>query len=839
MAFIGEKIELVPFSVSAKESFLDYAMSVIKSRALPDVRDGLKPVHRRILYSMYELGFTHDSPYKKSARSVGDVIGKYHPHGDSAVYDTMVRMSQWFKYLHTLIDMHGNNGSIDGDAPAAMRYTESRLTKIASEMLRGLKDGQIHTQLVDYQDNYDGEEKEPVVLPSRFPNFLVNGTYGIAVGMTSDVPPHNLIEVIDAVIAQIRNPHITIEELMEFIKGPDFPTGGIVMGTDGIKKGYLTGEGSFKLRGKAEIIENKDGSFKIEITEIPYFVNRKKLENEIWDMQLEYEKYKTDEERPDKAENFIVPDGIETDFKNGLRMTIHLRKSVESPELVLNKIYKYTSMERSFQIKNVALVPSKKADGTIGTTPEVLNLKSIITEYIKHQLEVVTRRYQYDLAKLEKQLHTLSAFIKAFNRLDETIATIRTSKSRQEAIENLCTLLEIDEAQAKEILEKRIQTLANFEQDSLKEDYQNKLNSASIIREKLANEQLIFEDIILDLNEMKEVYGRNRLTEISEELGDIDDLSLIPNDPMVITITNNGFMKRTEESSYRTQRRKGMGVNSQDMWEGDFISHLQVTNNHDTLLFFTNEGRVYKKEVYRIPLRSKTSKGMNIAHFLNMQKGEKIQSIMSISEFADNQYLFFATKNGMVKKTKLSEYQNIRSNGIFAIALKEGDEVINTMLTNGSRNVTLLTKQGKSITFSGDEVRPLSRKTQGIRGIRLAKNDEVVSSIVHEEEGELLIVTSLGYGKRTPLSDYRVQHCGGKGILTAKLTDKTGVVVSSSAVQNEDTMMLMTQGAISIKVYVKEMAQSSRNTQGTKIINLREGDQVNQIARILEEEEEE
>lgn len=844
LGFINEEIQEKSITDLVPNSFLNYSMSVIASRALPDVRDGLKPVHRRIFYAMDELGVRSDKPYKKSARIVGDTMGKYHPHGDSSIYEALVRMSQEWSVRHLLVDMHGNNGSKDGDGAAAMRYTEARMAKLAEELLRD-----INSDTVDFQPNYDESESEPSVLPARFPNLLVNGSEGIAVGMATKIPTHNLKEVIAATIALLDNEDITVEELMEHVKGPDFPTGGEIVGYEGIKNAYTTGRGSMIVRSKVDI-ETKKGVTKLIIREIPYQLTPTKLKKEIIAIQDDWKAYEKELKKPNakslpkqKGLDFLVDKSYKdlTDRKNtkwNVTIEMTLKKNV-NPELVLNYLYKHTSLQTSFAMNNLALVPIKTKSGKVKLEPKVLTLKETLEEYVKHQIEVVTRKTQFDLRKAEGRAHRLAGIIKALDRLDETIETIRKADDQQDACAKLMTLLSIDDVQATAILEMRLHRLTNLNQDKQREEYQNLLDFINLCKLKLSDVELIKAEIKEDLQNVSDKYGDERRTSIVPAEGDIREEDFIKNDEQVVTITQNGFIKRTLESTYRTQRRKGIGVNGMSMFEDDFVKHLHVAKNKDTLLFFTSLGKVYRKKVYQIPEASATSRGKNIRIFLNLEKDEEIQAVLSIQEFAEDSYLLFATKNGIVKKSKLSDYANIRQNGIYAITLDEGDRLVGVNLTNGERNITLVTKDGMSITFEESSVKSVGRTGRGVKGITLNKKDHVVSFVVHEEDADLLIATNVGFGKRTPISEFRVQQRAGKGVLCMKSTDKNGYVVDSLIVQEDDTTMMMTKNGTLMKLLVKEISQFSRNTQGTKIINLRDNDELCHIFRIPDEEKEE
>lgn len=841
MAFIDENIKETAITGVLSTSFLDYAMSVIASRALPDVRDGLKPVHRRILYSMHDLGMTHDKPFKKSARIVGDVIGKYHPHGDSAVYETMVRLAQDWNMRSTLVTMHGNNGSMEGDSAAAMRYTEARLSKLSNELLRDL-----NKNTVDFQPNYDEAETEPSVLPARFPNLLVNGSEGIAVGMATKIPPHNLQEVVNATIALLDNPETDAEGLMKHIKGPDFPTGAHILGRKGIVDAYTTGKGSIIMRGVVDIIKKKDKT-QLVIREVPYQVNPSKLVADILQIQDDWKDYIKELNKKsaktqikEKGLDFLVDDSLKnlTSRANktwNVTIEMTLKKDVE-PELVLNYLYKHTSLQTTYAVNNLALVPRITNKGETKLEPKRLPLKDTLAEYIKHQIEVVTRKNQFDLDKAEARAHRIKGIIVALDNLDKTIETIRKANNKEEAKENLISLLAIDDLQATAILEMQLHSLTNLDQDKQRDAYNEILLYIATLKEKLSDQSLIKAEIKEGLKEVAEKFGEERRTLLKPPAEDFNAEDLISDEGAVTTISQNGFIKRTNESTYRTQRRKGIGVNAMTMYEDDFIRHLHVAKNKDTLLFFTNYGRVYRKKVYEIPEANATSRGKNIRIFLNLDKDENVQAVFSIREFSEEQFLVFATKNGIVKKSKLSDYANIRQNGIYAISLDAGDRLVGVGLTNGERNITLVTKKGTSITFSETSVKSVGRTGRGVKGISLSKEDSVISFVIHEDDADLFTATNEGFGKRTSLSEYRVQNRGGKGVISMKLTDKNGEVIGCSIVQEEDTMMMMTKNGTLMKLLVKEISLFSRNTQGTKIINLRSNDELRLLTRIPDEE---
>jgi DNA gyrase subunit A len=803
-------IKEVSISQEMKSSFLDYAMSVIVSRALPDVRDGLKPVHRRILYAMHDLGITADKPYKKSARIVGEVIGKYHPHGDSAVYDTMVRMAQDFNYRYMLVDGHGNFGSVDGDAAAAMRYTEARMSKISMELLRD-----INKDTIDFQDNYDGQEKEPIVLPSRFPNLLVNGSAGIAVGMATNIPPHQLGEVIDAVLALSKDPDITVAELMEIIPGPDFPTAGQIIGRSGIRKAYETGRGSITIRAKVEIEEKSNGKQTIIVRELPYQVNKAKLIEKIAELVR------------DKKIDGITDLRDESD-RNGMRIVIEVRKDANA-NVLLNNLYKQTALQTSFGINMLALV-----DGQ----PKVLNLKQCLQHYLDHQKVVIRRRTAYELRKAEARAHILEGLRIALDHLDEVINLIRNSQTTEIARDGLMERFSLSEKQAQAILDMRLQRLTGLEREKIEEEYQNLVKLIAELKAILADEEKVLEIIRKELLEIKERFNDERRTEIvAGGVESIDDEDLIPRENIVITLTHNGYIKRLPLSTYRAQKRGGRGVQGMGTNEDDFVEHLLTTSTHDTILFFTNKGKVYRKKGYEIPEFGRTAKGIPIINLLEIDKGEWINAMIPVQEFVDDWYLFFTTKEGICKRSPLSSFAHIRNSGLIALNLREGDELISVKLTDGTKNVIIGTKNGLLIRFPETDVRSMGRTATGVKGITLETDDEVVGMDILEDHMDVLIVTKNGYGKRTPASEYRVQSRGGKGLKTCNITEKNGSLVAVKAVTDEEDIMIITAGGVLIRVAVSEISQMGRNTQGVKLIRLDENEYVATVARVQKDEE--
>lgn len=780
----NSQIREVNISQEMRASFLDYAMSVIVSRALPDVRDGLKPVHRRILYAMNDLGMGSDKPYKKSARIVGEVIGKYHPHGDSAVYETMVRMAQDFSYRYMLIDGHGNFGSVDGDAAAAMRYTEARMSKVSMELLRD-----INKDTIDYQDNYDGSEREPIVLPARFPNLLVNGSAGIAVGMATNIPPHQLGEVIDGVLAVSQDPDITIAELMEIIPGPDFPTAGQILGRSGIRKAYETGKGSIIVRAKVEIEEQSNGKQTIIVHELPYQVNKAKLIEKIAELAR------------DKKIDGITDLRDESD-RSGMRIVIEVRRDANA-NVLLNNLYKQTSLQTSFGINTLALV-----DGQ----PKVLNLKQCLQYYLDHQVVVIRRRTEFELRKAEARAHILEGLKIALDNLDAVIALIRGSQTTDIAREGLMMQFSLSEKQAQAILDMRLQRLTGLEREKIEAEYQSLLALIAELKAILADEEKVLEIIREELIEVKERFNDGRRTEIVSGGAEIiEDEDLIPRQDIVISLTHNGYIKRLPVSTYKSQRRGGRGIQGMNTNEDDFVEHLLTTSTHDTILFFTNKGKVYRTKGYEIPEYGRTAKGIPIINLLEVDKGEWVNAIIRVDEFVDDWYLFFTTKQGISKRTPLSSFENIRNSGLIALNLREEDELISVKLTDGKRDMVIGTKKGMLIRFNENDVRSMGRTATGVKGITLDSEDEVIGMEILEEQSDVLIITKNGYGKRTPIEEYRVQTRGGKGLRTCNITDKNGDVVALKCVSQEEDIMLITVSGVLIRVSVSDISQMARN----------------------------
>ncbi|WP_042352996.1 DNA gyrase subunit A [Bacillus massiliigorillae] len=809
---MSERVVEINISQEMRTSFLDYSMSVIVSRALPDVRDGLKPVHRRVLYAMHDLGMHSDKAYKKSARIVGEVIGKYHPHGDSSVYGTMVRMAQDFNYRYMLVDGHGNFGSVDGDGAAAMRYTEARMSKISMELLRD-----INKDTIDYQDNYDGSEREPAVLPSRFPNLLVNGSSGIAVGMATNVPPHQLGETIDGVLAVSENPDITIDELMEYIPGPDFPTAGLILGRSGIRKAYQTGRGSITLRAKVEIEEKPNGKQTIIVTEIPYQVNKAKLVEKIAELAR------------DKKVDGITDLRDESD-RNGMRIVMEVRRDANA-NVILNNLYKHTALQSSFGINLLALV-----DGQ----PKVLNLKQCLVHYLDHQKVVIRRRTEFELRKAEARAHILEGLRIALDHLDEVIALIRSSQTTDIAKEGLMTNFSLSEKQAQAILDMRLQRLTGLEREKIENEFQALVALIEELRGILADEEKILEIIRVELQEIKERFNDERRTEIVlKGLESIEDEDLIPQENIVVTLTQKGYIKRLPISTYKAQKRGGRGVQGMGTNEDDFVEHLLTTSTHDTILFFTNKGKVYRAKGYEIPEFGRTAKGLPIINLLEVDKGEWINAIIPVSEFKEDNFLFFTTKLGISKRSPLDSFANIRNNGLIALGLKDEDELISVKLTDGNKDIVIGTKDGMMIRFPETDVRSMGRTATGVKGITLRGDDEVIGMELLDEGAEILIVTHNGYGKRTNEKEYRIQSRGGKGIKTCNITDKTGKLVAIKTVTGEEDLMIITAAGVIIRMAVCDISQTGRNTQGVKLIRLDSDDNefVSTVAIVEKEDE--
>ncbi len=791
-------------------SFLDYAMSVIVSRALPDVRDGLKPVHRRILYGMQELGNTADKAYKKSARIVGDVMGKYHPHGDSSIYDAMVRMAQDFSYRYMLVDGHGNFGSVDGDGAAAMRYTESRMSRIAMEMLRD-----INKNTIDYTDNYDGSEKEPVVLPSRYPNLLVNGAAGIAVGMATNIPPHNLGETIDGVLALSENPAITTEELMEIIPGPDFPTGGLILGRSGIRRAYETGSGSIIIRAKVEIEQKSNGKETILIHELPYQVNKAKLIEKIAELVR------------DKKIDGITNLRDESD-RRGMRVVIEIRKDANA-NVVLNNLYKQTAMQSSFGVNMLSLVNGQ---------PKVMGIKEMLYHYLEHQKVIIRRRTEFDLKKAEDRAHILEGLRIALDHIDEIIAIIRGSRSGEEAKPQLMERFNLSERQAQAILDMRLVRLSGLEREKIEAEYQELQVLIAELKAILADEAKIVEIIRTEILELKERFNDARRTEItSGGMEMIEDEDLIPVENSVVTLTHNGYIKRLAANTYRSQKRGGRGVQGMGTNEDDFVEHLMNTSTHDTILFFTSKGKVFRAKGYEIPEYGRTAKGLPIVNLLNIDKGEKVTAMIRVDSFDKDAYFIFTTKTGISKRTPVSQFANIRTNGLIAISLREDDDLIAVRLTDGMKQVIIGTRDGMLVRFQEDDIRSMGRTAGGVRGIKLREGDEVVGMEIVEPGQEILVVTEKGYGKRTTEEEYRLQSRGGVGLKTIQITDKNGPMVAVKTVDGSEDLMLITINGMLIRMDVNDISLIGRSTQGVRLIRLGDDELVATVAKVEKEDE--
>ncbi len=805
-----DKIIPVDIEKEMKKSYIDYAMSVIVGRALPDVRDGLKPVHRRILYSMHELGITYEKGYRKCARIVGDVLGKYHPHGDSSVYDALVRMAQSFSIRYMLVDGHGNFGSVDGDGAAAMRYTEAKMSKITSQMLRD-----INKETVDFKPNFDGEEKEPEVLPARFPTLLVNGSSGIAVGMATNIPPHNLTEVINAVIMLIDNPDVTVSDFMSEIKGPDFPTGGIILGKSGIRSAYETGRGKVLIRSKAEIEEHK-GRNRIIVTEIPYMVNKANLIESIANLVKE------------KKIDGISDLRDESD-RDGMRIVIELKRDANA-NVVLNRLYKHTKMQDTFGIIMLALVDNE---------PKVLNLKQILTHYLNHQRDVITRRTIFDLDKANARAHILEGLRIALDHIDAVISLIRASKTAQEAKEGLIEKFNLSEKQAQAILDLKLQRLTGLERDKIEDEYNELMKTKAYLQSILNSEEILLNIIKDELIEIKTKYGDDRRTLIEKNPYSFEDEDLIDDDDIVITLTHGGYIKRLPADTYNAQKRGGRGIQGVTTKEDDFVEHILITPTLNNILFFTNKGKVYKLKGYEIPEGGRTAKGTNIVNMLPLDPDENIQAVMSIRTFDSDNYLLMGTKSGMVKKTSLDKFENIRKNGLNAINLKEDDEIVGVRITKGDDEVLFVTKYGYSIRFSEKEVRNMGRTTTGVKAITLREDDIAVSMIIAKPDEELLVISEKGFGKRTAIENYTLQRRGGKGIKTYKISEKTGNVVSARVVRDVDEIMLINSNGIIIRINVSDISTTSRNAMGVTLMKTGEDVNIVAVAKINYNSEEE
>ncbi|MFC4094832.1 DNA gyrase subunit A [Euzebyella saccharophila] len=811
----GEKLIPINIEEEMKSAYIDYSMSVIVSRALPDVRDGLKPVHRRVLYGMHDLGVRASSAHKKSARIVGEVLGKYHPHGDTSVYDTMVRMAQEWSLRYMLVDGQGNFGSVDGDSPAAMRYTEARMRKISEEML-----ADIDKDTVDHQLNFDDTIEEPTVLPTRIPNLLVNGASGIAVGMATNMPPHNLSEVVDGTVAYIENNDIEVDEIMTHIKAPDFPTGGIIYGYEGVKEAFHTGRGRVKMRGKA-IIEEVQGRECIIVTEIPYQVNKADMIKKTADLINE------------KKIEGISSIRDESD-RNGMRI-VYILKRDAIPNIVLNTLYKYTALQSSFSVNNIALVNGR---------PELLNIKDMIHHFVEHRHEVVVRRTQYELKKAEDRAHILEGLIIASDNIDEVIAIIRASSNAEEAREKLMERFKLTEVQAKAIVEMRLRQLTGLEQDKLRSEYDEIIKTIADLKDILARKERRMDIIKEELLEVKEKYGDERRSEINLAGGDLSIEDMIPDEQVVITISHAGYIKRTPLSEYKTQNRGGVGQKASSTRNEDFLEYLFVGTNHQYMLFFTQKGKCFWMRVYEIPEGSRTSKGRAIQNLINIEQDDNVKAFICTQDLKDEDYVnshfvIMATKKGTVKKTSLEQYSRPRQNGINAIGIREGDELLEAKLTTGTSQIFLGLKSGKAIRFEESKTRPMGRNASGVRGITLADdNDEVIGMVsVHDFEDNILVVSENGYGKRSSIEDYRITNRGGKGVKTISITDKTGGLVAIKNVSDSDDLMIINKSGIAIRMSVEDLRVMGRATQGVRLINLKGNDSIAAVAKVMKEED--
>jgi DNA gyrase subunit A len=804
---------IIPINIEdeMRGAYIDYSMSVIVSRALPDVRDGLKPVHRRVLFGMQELGVNYNKPYKKSARIVGEVLGKYHPHGDSSVYETMVRMAQDWSLRYTLVDGQGNFGSIDGDSAAAMRYTEARLRRIAEELL-----ADINKDTVDFQSNFDDSLKEPTVLPGKFPNLLVNGSSGIAVGMATNMAPHNLREVVDGVIAYIDNKEITIQELMQFVTAPDFPTGGIIYGMSGVQEAFLTGRGRIVVRAKAEIVTNANGKDQIIVTEIPYMVNKA--------MMIEKTAALINEKRIEG-----ISDLRDESDRDGYRVVYDLKRDA-IPNIVLNNLFKYTQLQTSFGVNNVALVKGR---------PHTLNLKDLIKHFVEHRHEVVVRRTKFELAEAEKRAHILEGYMIALDHLDEVIALIRGSQDPDAAREGLIARFGFSEIQAKAILDMRLQRLTGLERDKIQQEYNEVKQLIDRLNSILNDEGLRMQVIKDELAEIRERYGDERRTLVVHNEDDITVEALIPNEEMVITLSNQGYIKRTLLSEYRTQGRGGVGSRGVSTKDDDFTEHLFIASAHNYLLIFTDMGKVYWKKAYEIPEGNKTSKGRAIQNLINIEPGDNVRAIIKVKDLQDetytnNNFVILCTEKGIIKKTSLDAYSRPRQGGINAITIHEGDRLLNASLTNGNNHIVIAKSEGKAVHFNESQVRPMGRTAAGVRGVTLdSATDKVIGMVcITSQDANLLVVSENGYGKRSSMDDYRITNRGGKGVKTINITEKTGKLVAIKQVGDDDELMIINRSGITIRIEVKELRIMGRATQGVRLIKLNEDDHISSVEKI-------
>ncbi|ATD53755.1 DNA gyrase subunit A [Clostridium chauvoei] len=803
------KVIPVDINREMKKCYIDYAMSVIVGRALPDVRDGLKPVHRRILYSMQELGLSPEKGYRKCARIVGEVLGKYHPHGDSSVYDALVRMAQDFSMRYMLVDGHGNFGSVDGDNAAAMRYTEAKMNKIAAEMLRD-----INKDTVNFIPNFDGEEKEPEVLPSRYPNLLVNGSSGIAVGMATNIPPHNLGEVIDGTIMLIDNPETTVLELMTLIKGPDFPTGATIMGKAGIRAAYETGKGRIVVRAKAEI-EEENNRHKIVVTEIPYQVNKAKLIENIADLV--------------KDKKIVgISDLRDESDREGMRIVIELKKDA-NPNVVLNLLYKHTKMQDTFGVIMLALVNNE---------PQILNLKQVLDNYITFQKEVITRRTTFELNKAEARAHILEGLRIALDNIDEVISIIRSSKTSEIAKNTLIERFDLSDKQATAILEMRLRRLTGLERDKIEEEYAELMKLIDYLNSILASEEKLLSVIKDELLQIKAKYNDERRTSIEKVVNEIDIEDLIQEEEVVVTLTHTGYIKRISADTYSAQRRGGRGIQAMSTKEDDFVEHVNITSTHSDVLFFTNRGRVYKLRAYEIPDAGRTAKGTNIINLIAIEQDERIETVLTVRDDVSDGFLFMGTKQGLVKKTPLSDFKNLRKNGLIAINLRDGDELLKVKVTRGDADIIIATQDGNAIKFNEQDVRPMGRTAAGVKSINLREDDVAVCMDIAVEGEDLLVISENGFGKRTPVSEYKRQKRGGTGLITYKISEKTGKLVGATVCKVEDELMLINTSGVAIRINVLDISVTSRSAMGVTLMRTSEEEQVVAIAKITGGDEE-
>ncbi|MBN2261929.1 MAG: DNA gyrase subunit A [Prolixibacteraceae bacterium] len=806
----NERIIKINIEEQMKSAYIDYSMSVIVSRALPDVRDGFKPVHRRVLFGLNELGITSSKSYKKSARIVGEVLGKYHPHGDSSVYMTMVRMAQEWSLRYPLVDGQGNFGSVDGDSPAAMRYTEARMSKIAEETL-----SDIDKNTVDFQPNFDESLTEPTVLPTRIPNLLVNGASGIAVGMATNMPPHNLVDTVDAIIAYINNTDIEIDELIDIIKAPDFPTGGIIYGYQGVRDSYHTGRGRIVMRGKAHIETTPNGREKIIITEIPYIVNKAELIMKIADLVNE------------KKIEGISNVNDESD-RTGMRIVVDVKKD-EISNVVLNKLYKYTLLQSSFNVNNIALVKGR---------PRLLNLKKLIQYFVEHRLDVVTRRTQFELEQAEKRAHILEGLIIASDNIDEVIKIIRSSSNADEARTRLIDTFNLSEIQARAIVEMRLRQLTGLEQEKLRAEYEELLKTIEHLKNILANEWMRMDIIKVELDEVKQAYPEGRRTEIIPNAEEFNPEDFYADDDMLITISHLGYIKRTPLTEFRTQGRGGTGAKGGNTRDEDFLEHMFIASMHNTLLLFTEKGKCFWLKVYQIPEGTRTSKGRAIQNILNIEQDDQVLAYINVktlsdAEYINNNFIILCTKKGIIKKTSLEAYSRPRQNGVNAITIREGDQLLEARLTGGNHEIMMAIKTGKAIRFNESIVRAIGRTASGVRGVSLSENDEVIGMICVENESEdVMVVSENGFGKRSSIEDYRITNRGGKGVKTINITEKTGSLVAIKSVTDDDDLMIITENGLTIRIPVKSVRLMGRAAQGVKLINLKEGDKIASVARV-------